>query len=137
MKYAGISPEKQAWLIFGSGHGYDTSQLQSRPDHRIISHSHLLRPMFQWLHNMPSSMNHLIFCNHHFFRIYGIVVHILKSDKHIPSTTTNFNRLISTCYMSMKVIKFVVVDGICLSVCNHVLFVVQEVTKSKILLWWE
>jgi hypothetical protein len=80
-------------------------------------------------------MNHLIIsCNHPFFRIHCIVVHVLKSDKRIPSTTTKFVRFISTCYMLMKVIKFVVVEGILLSVCNNVLFVVQEVTKSKILL---
>jgi len=39
--------------------------------------------------------------------------------------------------MFMKLIKLVVFDGIHLSVCNSILFVVQEVTKSKILLWWE
>jgi len=80
-------------------------------------------------------MNHLVIsCNHPFFRIYRIVVHVLKTAKCIASTTTNFNRLMSTCYMLMKLIKFVVVDSIHLSVCSHVLFVVQEVTKSQILL---
>jgi hypothetical protein len=31
----------------------------------------------------------------------------------------------------MKLMEFVVVDGLHISICNYVLFVVQEVTKSK------